>query len=133
MNDSPSNPISLSRHEEHGHRPIHSHGHSHGRAGESRRRLTIVLVLTALYMFAEALGGWWTGSLALLADAGHMLADVAALGLALMAVWFSTRPATPDKTFGYYRLEILAAFINGVGLILIAFFIFHFFLSRSPI
>ena len=125
MNDSPSNPISLSRHEEHGHRPIHNHGHSHGRAGESRRRLTIVLVLTALYMFAEALGGWWTGSLALLADAGHMLADVAALGLALMAVWFSTRPATPDKTFGYYRLEILAAFINGVGLILIAFFIFY--------
>src|SRR5205807_10324163 len=118
---------SLRRYEEHGLRPNHSygHGHSHGRAGESRRRLTIVLVLTALYMFAEALGGWWTGSLALLADAGHMLADVAALGLALMAVLFSTRPATPDKTFGYYRLEILAAFINGVGLILIAFFIFY--------
>lgn len=99
--------------------------HRHGRARESRRRLRVVLVLTAIYMFAEALGGWWTGSLALLADAGHMLADVAALVLALMAVWFSTRPATPVKTFGYYRLEILAALINGVGLTLIALFIFY--------
>src|SRR2546430_16694387 len=108
MNDSPSNPISLSRHEEHGHRPIHSHG----RAGESRRRLTIVPVLTALYMFAEALGGGWTGSLALLADAGHMLAAVAALGLALMAVWVSTWAADSRKTMAYYRLRILAAFIN---------------------
>jgi cobalt-zinc-cadmium efflux system protein len=101
------------------------HTHRHGRARESRRRLTIVLILTALYMIAEVFGGWWTGSLALLADAGHMLADVAALGLALMAVWFSARPATPGKTFGYYRLEILAALINGVGLVLIALFIFY--------
>jgi len=101
------------------------HPHRHGRARESRRRLQVVLVLTAIYMFAEAFGGWWTGSLALLADAGHMLADVAALSLALMAVWFSTRPATPGKTFGYYRLEILAALFNGVGLVLIALFIFY--------
>lgn len=104
---------------------IPRHTHRHGRARESRRRLTIVLILTALYMFAEAFGGWWTGSLALLADAGHMLADVAALVLALMALWFSARPATPGKTFGYYRLEILAALINGVGLVLIALFIFY--------
>ena len=76
-------------------------------------------------MIAELLGGLWTGSLALLADAGHMLADVAALILALMAVWFGARPATPRKTFGYYRLEILAALINGVGLVLISFFIFY--------
>lgn len=101
------------------------HTHRHGRARESRRRLTIVLVLTAIYMIAEVFGGWWTGSLALLADAGHMLADVAALGLALIAIWFSARPATPGKTFGYYRLEILAALINGVGLVLIALFIFY--------
>lgn len=99
--------------------------HRHGRAPESRRRLLIVLLLTAIYMLAEALGGWWTGSLALWADAGHMLADAAALILALMAVWFSVRPATPDKTFGYYRLEILAALINGVGLVLISAFIFY--------
>ena len=102
-----------------------AHVHQHGRARASRQRLTVVLLLTFTYMIAEALGGWWTGSLALLADAGHALADVAALGLALMAVWFATRPATPGKTFGYYRLEILAALINGVGLVLIALFIFY--------
>jgi cobalt-zinc-cadmium efflux system protein len=101
------------------------HAHHHGRAQGSGNRLLIVLALTGLYMFAEAFGGWWTGSLALWADAGHMLADVAALGLALMAVWFSARPATSVKTFGYYRLEILAALINGVGLVLIALFIFY--------
>src|SRR5213083_2354065 len=120
MSDARSNSVSPDRESHH-----HGHGHRHGPARESSRRLTIVLVLTALYMFAEAFGGWWTGSLALFADAGHMLADVAALGLALMADWFSTRPATPVKTFGYYRLEILAALINGVGLVLIALFIFY--------
>ncbi len=83
------------------------------------------MALTALYMLAEALGAWWTGSLALLADAGHMLTDVAALALALLAVWFSSRPATPHKTFGYYRLEILAAFINGVSLVVVSLFIFY--------
>jgi cobalt-zinc-cadmium efflux system protein len=85
----------------------------------------MVLALTALYLLAEAFGGWWTGSLALLADAGHMLADVAALALALMAVWFGARPATPSKTFGYHRLEILAALVNGVVLVLMAFLIFY--------
>ncbi len=101
------------------------HAHQHGRAPESRRSLTIVLALTAIYMVAETIGGWWTGSLALLADAGHMLADVAALMLALMAVWFAARPATPNKTFGYYRLEILAALVNGVALILISLIIVY--------
>jgi cobalt-zinc-cadmium efflux system protein len=101
------------------------HSHSHGRAASSRRRLSIVLVLTAVYMLAEAVGGWMTGSLALLADAGHMLTDVAALALALIAVWFGSRPATSSKTFGYYRLEILAALINGVALILISLLIFY--------
>jgi cobalt-zinc-cadmium efflux system protein len=76
-------------------------------------------------MIAEAVGGWLTGSLTLLADAGHMLTDVAALGLALMAVWFSARPATSTKTFGYHRLEILAALTNGVALVVIALLIFY--------
>src|SRR5687767_361259 len=103
----------------------HSHaGHSHARASESRRKLTMVLVLTAIYMIAEVVGGWWTGSLALLADAGHMLTDVAALALALIAAWFGTRPATSKKTFGYHRLEILAALVNGVALVVIALLIF---------
>lgn len=99
--------------------------HRHGRASDSRRRLSLVLVLTAIYMVAETLGGWWTGSLALLADAGHMLTDVAALTLALMAVWFGGRPATSSKTFGYYRLEIIAALVNGVALIVISLLIFY--------
>lgn len=97
------------------------HAHSHGASsGGSRRRLTTVLVLTAAYMFAEAAGGWVTGSLALLADAGHMLADVVAIALALAAAWFAARPANPNKTYGYYRLEILAAFANGVVLVLVS-------------
>ncbi|MCA1593203.1 MAG: cation diffusion facilitator family transporter [Acidobacteria bacterium] len=111
-----------------GHQHRHgAHGHSQegGRAARSRRRLLMVLALTAAYMLAEALGGWWTGSLALLADAGHMLTDVAALALALTALWFGSRPATPSKTFGYYRLEILAAFVNGVALVVVSLFIFY--------
>src|ERR1044072_8294941 len=102
-----------------------SHAHRHGRAHGSRKRLMIVALITAGYMIAEVVGSWWTGSLALFADAGHMLADVAALTLALIAVWFGSRPATRGKTFGYYRLEILAAFINGVALVLFALFIFY--------
>lgn len=100
-------------------------GHSHGRAADSRRKLTTVLVLTAIYMVAEVVGGWWTGSLALLADAGHMLTDVAALTLALTAAWFASRPATSNKTFGYYRLEILAALVNGVALVVISILILY--------
>lgn len=84
------------------------------------RRLKLALAITAIYMFAEAIGGWLTNSLALLADAGHMLTDVAALGLTLTAIWLAARPATARKTFGYYRLEILAAFVNGVALVLLS-------------
>ncbi len=76
-------------------------------------------------MFAEAIGGWLTNSLALLADAGHMLTDVAALSLTLMAIWFATRPATPHKTYGYYRLEILAAFVNGIALVLLSLWVIY--------
>ncbi|HYO99475.1 MAG TPA: cation diffusion facilitator family transporter, partial [Pyrinomonadaceae bacterium] len=110
----------------HHHNAAHSHQHtSSARAERSRRRLLLVLALTALYMVAEAVGGWLTGSLALLADAGHMLTDVAALTLALIAVWFGSRPATPSKTFGYHRLEILAALVNGVALVVMALLIFY--------
>src|SRR3954466_5398811 len=112
---------------QHRHHHDHGDGHTHAAHGHHasgrRRRLSLVLILTAVYMVAEALGGWWTGSLALLADAGHMLTDVAALALALFAMWFGSRPATPRKTFGYYRFEILAAFINGVALVAIALLI----------
>jgi cobalt-zinc-cadmium efflux system protein len=102
-----------------------SHNHRHRHSSESWRRLSLVLVLTMAYMFAEVAGAWWTGSLALLADAGHMFTDVAALVLALTAVWFGSRPATSSKTFGYYRLEIIAALVNGVALVVISLFIFY--------
>src|SRR5919199_4091704 len=98
----------------------HAHAHRHGHAATGRQRLTLVLALTAVYMLAEAAGGWLANSLALLADAGHMLADVAALALALFAAWFGARPANAAKTFGYYRLEILAALTNGVVLVAIS-------------
>jgi cobalt-zinc-cadmium efflux system protein len=105
----------------------HSHAHGHGSAqtdGKSRRGLTITLGLVLVYMVAEVVGGLLSNSLALLADAGHMLSDAAALGLALFASWFSRRPATPRHTFGYYRAEILAAVVNAGSLIAIAIFIF---------
>ena len=102
-----------------------SHPHQHGRLSDSRRKLSVVLGLTAVYMLAEAFGGWWSGSLTLLADAGHMLTDVAALTLALLAVWFGSRPATSRKTFGYYRLEIVAALVNGVALVVISLLIIY--------
>ncbi len=88
-------------------------------------RLKIALALTFVYMIAEAVGGWLTNSLALIADAGHMLTDVAALSLTLFAIWFATRPATSRKTYGYYRLEILAAFVNGITLVLLSIWIIY--------
>lgn len=81
--------------------------------------------MTFAYFFVEAIGGWWANSLALIADAGHMFTDVAALSLTLGAIWFGARPATARKTFGYYRLEILAAFINGIALVLLSIWIIY--------
>jgi len=103
-------------------------GHSHSqvrRSAKSVLNLKIALALTFLFMIAEAVGGWLTNSLALLADAGHMLTDVAALTLTLTAIWFASRPATSKKTFGYYRLEILAAFVNGIVLVLLSLWIIY--------
>lgn len=113
--------MSNDRHEHPGH--CHDHGpdgHSHDLRGASRRNLTSALVLIVSYMFAEIIGGILSGSLALIADAGHMLTDAASIGLALLALHFSTRPASARRTFGYRRLEILAALLNAVTLWLIA-------------
>lgn len=116
------------------HEPHVGHGHSHGGGGghshhplpsnDNWKRLAAVLVLTALFMVVEALAGWWTHSLTLLSDAGHMLTDVGALGLALFAVWFSRRAAPLGLTFGYLRFEILAALVNGIALLGITGYIF---------
>jgi cobalt-zinc-cadmium efflux system protein len=102
----------------------HTHSGS-PHAARSLGKLKLALALTFVYMFAEAFGGWFSNSLALIADAGHMLTDVAALSLTLAAIWFASRPATAKKTFGYYRLEILAAFVNGIALCLISLWVIY--------
>lgn len=81
--------------------------------------------MTVLYMFAEFVGGYISHSLALMADAAHMLSDAAALGLSIFAAWLSMKPANFEKTFGYHRTEIFAAFLNGVMLFVIAAFIIY--------
>lgn len=101
----------------------HDHGHRHERSG-NRKRLALTLALAAGYTVAEVVGGLLTNSLALLADAGHMLSDVAALGLSLFAIWVAERPPTLRRTYGYYRAEILAALANGAALIAVSLFIF---------
>lgn len=101
----------------------HSHGPSISAGGKHRSRMLLVLGLTTTVLVAEVVGGWITGSLALLADAGHMFTDVAGIILAILAVTFASRPATDERTYGYYRMEILAAVINAVLLFGVAVFI----------
>jgi len=106
----------------HDHDHHHQHAHHHSRSS-SRYRLALTLGLAAIYMVAEIIGGLWTGSLALLADAGHMFSDVASLALSLFAAWVSERPPTSRRTYGFYRTEILAAMVNGATLVAIAVYI----------
>jgi cobalt-zinc-cadmium efflux system protein len=101
---------------------IDAHDHGGPRFG-SARALATVLALTAALMVVEIVGGILTDSLALLADAGHMLSDASSAGLALVAVWLAARPATPARSFGYRRAEILAALANGVLLVVVAVWI----------
>ncbi|HCP23820.1 MAG: cation transporter [SAR202 cluster bacterium] len=102
----------------------HPAGHNHDHRSASRRSLSISLALILGYMVAEVIGGLVSGSLALLADAGHMLTDAAAIGLALLAIWLANRPASIERTFGFHRTEILAALLNALSLWLIAAWIF---------
>ncbi len=105
--------------------------HDHGSAtGRHRRRLVFALVLTGGYMLVEAIVGYLANSLVLLADAGHMLTDVAGLSFALIAIWFAQRPATVGKTYGYYRVEILAALFNGILLLGVVHLLDEHVLSR---
>lgn len=101
-------------------RPEHP-GQSRAR---DRSRLWIAFWITAGILLAELVGSWLSGSLALLADAGHIFSDLGALGISLFAIWFSTRPAPSKKTFGYYRMEILSALVNGLLLFCLALFVF---------
>lgn len=114
---------------DHPHRHSHAHGHANAAPGEAgatgareaqRRRLRWVLGITAVFMLAEVAGGVLASSLALLADAGHMFTDVAAIGLSLFAMRMARRPPSLEKTYGYVRTEILAALVNGAALLVIA-------------
>ncbi len=99
--------------------PNHSHTHN------GKKQLILALVITGCWFLIELAGGLYSNSLALLADAAHMLTDLAALGLSLFALKISARPATHQKTYGYLRAEILAALANGIFLILIGLYIFY--------
>ncbi|WP_232476001.1 cation diffusion facilitator family transporter [Flavisphingomonas formosensis] len=110
-------------HAHHGHDHGHGgHGHNHA-AGASERMLTLSLILTATYLVAEVIGAFLFNSLALLSDAGHMLTDVAALVIALMAIRIGQRAPDDRRTFGYRRLEILAAAFNAVMLFVVALYV----------
>lgn len=100
------------------------HSHSESRSGQ-QKNLLIVLLMTGTFMVIEVVGGLFTGSLALLADAGHMLTDVAALGLSAFAMWMAAKPSTPEKSYGYHRAEILAAVTNAVVLLLLSIWILY--------
>ena len=105
---------------QHDHGPRGHHHHGLVQRGAEAGRLKWVLVITALFMIAEVVGGLLSGSLALLADSGHMFTDVGALALSLFAMRIAQRPPNTKRTFGYVRLEILAALVNGATLLLIA-------------
>jgi cobalt-zinc-cadmium efflux system protein len=109
----------------HGHEPGDDHSHRHGSGETAGSSLKAALFISTTFLVAEFFGALYTNSLALLADAGHMLTDVAALSLSLFAMRFASRRATPRKTYGFYRVEILAALLNGVFLILVALYIFY--------
>src|SRR5690606_25966965 len=105
--------------------------------GAAKQALLIAVVLTASFMLVEAAVGYWSGSLALMADAGHMLADAGALGLALFAQVVASKPRTERQTFGYRRAEVLAAFVNGMALAGVAVLVlkeaFERYLTPVPI
>jgi cobalt-zinc-cadmium efflux system protein len=122
------------QHGHHGHHGTHGHGgHQHAH-GTSTRRLALALGVTSVFLVAEVVGGLLSNSMALLADAGHMLTDAGALGLSLFVAWFSRQPATPRRTYGRLRWEILAAFLNGAVLLLLSAWILveSFSRLRSP-
>lgn len=112
-------------HQGHSHAHDHSHGHAHDHdhAPEvtlgNERRVFVVFLFTAGYAVLQAIGGWLSGSLALIADSGHMVSDAAALLLALVAYRVARRPADATRTYGFHRVRVLAALANGAGLLLL--------------
>jgi len=110
---------------DHDHGCSHGHGHSHDYRAASRKALWLALVILGVFFVVEVVGGILTNSLALLSDAFHLLTDVAAVALALVAQWFARKPSTAQRSFGYRRVEILAAQFNGFTLIIVAGYILY--------
>ena len=110
-------------HQHAGHSHQHSHGHSHAPANVSAGTMGAAVALTLAFVVAEALGGWWGHSLALLSDAGHNLADAAALGFSWYALAMANKPSHHGMTFGYHRVGVFAALVNAVSLVVIAILI----------
>jgi len=110
-------------HQHSAHGPQHSHGHAHVAPGVAGKTIGAAVALTLLFVVAEAVSGWFAHSLALLSDAGHNLADAAALALSWYALWIANKPSHQGMTFGYHRVGIFAALANAVSLVLIAVFI----------
>jgi cobalt-zinc-cadmium efflux system protein len=120
ISTTPVPPILLVVSETHAHTHARRHRHAHDHRSASRRALVIVLLLTLIFTVVEVVGGVLTDSLALLADAGHMVSDVVAIALALIALTLAQRPSSPRRSFGFQRAEILAAFVNGLALVLVS-------------
>jgi cobalt-zinc-cadmium efflux system protein len=130
------NSVRTHTHDHHAHDHAHGHGHAHvhdeGRGGINgrERKLIFAFVLTTLMMLVEMVGGFWSGSLALVADAGHMLIDALALLLAVVGAWFARRPADARRSYGYGRLEVLAGFVNALTQFVLVAFIAYEAITR---
>src|SRR5579859_2510469 len=115
---------------DHAHGHAHDHSHDHGGISGRERKLIFAFVLTTLMMVVEMVGGFWSGSLALVADAGHMLIDALALLLAVVGAWFARRPADARRSYGYGRLEVLAGFVNALTQFVLVAFIAYEAITR---
>jgi cobalt-zinc-cadmium efflux system protein len=115
--------MSSSPHRHHPAEHAHDHDHRHHAAPGAQRALLIALTLTGGFALVEAVGAWWSGSLALLSDAGHMFTDAASLGLALFAQRVAARPPSHRASYGYARAEVIAAFVNALALLVLVVFI----------
>ncbi len=107
------------------HEPHHGNTHEHSHQKHLQKKLKIAVLVTFCVFIVEVIGGIWSGSLALLSDAAHVMSDVASLLISWLAIYLSTRPATASRTYGYHRAEVFAALLNGVSLIGISCWIFY--------
>ncbi len=113
------------------HQHDHSHSHEHAHSGNGRsRKLLFAFVLTTAMMAVEVVGGMWSGSLALLADAGHMMVDALALLLAVVGAWMATKPADARRSYGYGRMEVLVGFVNALSQFVLVGWIVYEAISR---